>query len=851
MARLNQNRSTDVSNVNVWKNQNQFDYEAYDGAIVGENKMKLVSVSWESDYKNAVNWKSTDARDTYFAQTFERQIIIDSDQFQLKSAMEWSSGMGKFVGAISVYQPMESLVEYNYIVLERYETPVPGDEPRLTKYFYFISAMNILSPSTTELYLSVDAWTTFFDKVDVISMNLNRGHYAHKAIAPASFLANPLNTPVPLSTPEPDLPSVKPKVSYTNLVSLTANEPRVCIATPADLASPGSQWTSGITSSPPAGWMYNDQNGYSGNFPKPTVGNRDTASGVNGQNPTGLRVYSFTPSDFDGFINHIANRVPQLVSLIQAVYVLPASTISESAAGSIYGYSFKRVSPQPQAQKLLDLGVTPSLFGYETASRDFAKIYSSQFAEIKISDFSGRVARLAVDELAGNLSVYARANAMFPFLKVEAFINGIGGTTEKTYAVAPLHSMSAKIYESKWTEFLFNMNIPTYSVYLTGADKAMADTSGSRSLARSTASQQNSAANVANSTAKNNADASVNLSATLATRNNSLTKALNELNVDFSYYVAQQNGYASDIMNVFNEYVSQVSYDLQVTSALIGLVSSSVNSAVGIATSAGAGLLVGGPVGAAVGAAAGIVGLATSTISSLAALSVTADQSSFQRSQSIVANAVATSWASTGNFTVSNPGSNWTFVMPAGESVARKLAEGNKTRDTEILEETWANEVLAISDSSAVQLAINAANYSATAGSIAANNTASISAIIAGEQASMASSIVQYGSASGNEMDQFGLRGIEISVERISLADERVVEQTFRKYGYRVPGIWIEDPNLQQMTDFTYWECSDIWLNTSRVSDAIALIIKGMFIDGVWLWEDPANARLTKLGDNQ
>ena len=63
---------------------------------------------------------------------------------------------------------------------------------RVSRWFYFIEDITQFAPSTTELQLSVDYWTTFIHSVEIPYLMLERGHAPMTKIDVDTFLSNPI-----------------------------------------------------------------------------------------------------------------------------------------------------------------------------------------------------------------------------------------------------------------------------------------------------------------------------------------------------------------------------------------------------------------------------------------------------------------------------------------------------------------------------------------------------------------------------------------------------------------------------------------------------------------------------------
>lgn len=466
---MTKGRITDLSNVHPGNLERRFDNEEWTDDL--ETRMKFMRVKWSSDYTDIVDWTSEQMRNDFFEETHPDEIILDDTGYNFRELMQWNDGQGKYQGAIRVNLPAEAINQHNYLsVLYKYPQPVPPSNlPRETRYYFFIKSINNIAPNTTEVFLQLDVWTTYKFLVNIKGLNLERGHYPLANTSATAFLANPLEVPIDLTADEEELPRVKPLTSSVSIASLQTGDPRVCIATTANLAAIGKAFFPNRNNVPADNWWTLETNGFldEGTIPVEPVEDQTTA----GQTPA-IRVFSLAPGDFNNFVNTLRKKYPQVIKTIKAVYVLSTDFITEQGAFNVLGTSVKVVQPQTSLNKFFELQLNKSLWGYESQYADFAKLYTGQFSEIVINDFAGFSKTISVEDLAGNLEFYARANTVFPFLKLEAFINGIGGKTFSNISLKPWGTVNSRIYNSKWSEYRFEIDVPTYSIYVDAIEDA-------------------------------------------------------------------------------------------------------------------------------------------------------------------------------------------------------------------------------------------------------------------------------------------------------------------------------------------------------------------------------------------
>lgn len=451
------------------RNHVNFDYDKWEDL---ETLVKFMSVSWDAEYKNVVDWTSDEQREQYFLNK-KGHIEEYETGWNFKSLEVFKPNLNRHIGSIRTEVPYEAILNYNYLMVEMYRQPVVGGgEDRREIFYYFITSFNKIAPNTTEVFLELDTWTTFKNSVKINGIKLERGHYPHATTTATDYLKDPLNNHYGITAYEPELPEVKPLVSHEKLISFQKNSPRICIATTANLTDRDAFWLNvkntqninkGSNRPTPENnwWLETREVGDNGNAPVAAVSGQQVNS-----NTLGVQVYSIAPNDFTGFINAVRNKYPQFLKTIKGVYVLDSSLIKETTNTiSFSNYAFKIVEQQNDYSIIETLSMNKNLFDYDSANADFAKLYTRQFATIEVSDLSGKIAEISVEDIAKSLDFYSRASSMFPFLKLEAFINGVGGKDKKTYAVKPWRDKTATTFGSSWEEYMFNLDIPVYGVY--------------------------------------------------------------------------------------------------------------------------------------------------------------------------------------------------------------------------------------------------------------------------------------------------------------------------------------------------------------------------------------------------
>lgn len=462
-----------------------------------KTRLHLCNVPWDQSYQDVVAWKSDAERDRWFDR-LDGDIIDLETAWNYKSLEVYKPALGKYQGSVRVPIPYETALGYNYLQVTMYDQPVPqyGDYQR-NHFHYHITGIYKLAPNTTTLTLELDAWTEYICSARITAVDLARGHWPMQQVSADEWLKNPLGSPVRMSEPEPDLPQVKSMVRHEKFFPLYDDSPKVLCAMLADLADPASWWSDGRPHSKEQWWLddnpgsdahvdrtsmshesfpsypletdirrvgaqHIDQNSSQGQ-PAPV-----TPSGASlpvGQNITPLHYYAFDPQDFGTFQHALSSKYPQLVYGIKAVYVLPSRYLHLGEQAVFDGAPYRVAEPDPAWKTLGGYELTADSFGYDHQWSAYAKMYASQFACLELSDLQGNTVTIGCEDLAGTLDVKARASSLWPFLSLQAFVDGVGGHGLKDYTVSPLQPDKAWMPQGLWETVSSKWDVPTYSLY--------------------------------------------------------------------------------------------------------------------------------------------------------------------------------------------------------------------------------------------------------------------------------------------------------------------------------------------------------------------------------------------------
>ena len=61
------------------------------------------------------------------------------------------------------------------------------------------------------------------------------------------------------------------------------------------------------------------------------------------------------------------------------------------------------------------------------------------------------------------------------------------------------------------------------------------------------------------------------------------------------------------------------------------------------------------------------------------------------------------------------------------------------------------------------------------------------------------------------------------------------------------PNTWIDDPKLALREHYTYWECRDAWIVTTRMSETARMFLTSILRQGTTVWNSPDEVKQTGL----
>ncbi len=816
-----------IDNVDVYKYDNQFDYSRFN---FEQMDLMLCDVPWDvgeahvgnrtiSGIGNVVYFESTDERDAWFDAIPDAVPGEDPKGKCFRFKTKFKELHRDQI--IDVPIPYNVAALFNYLVV-RYkpfanENSYVEYETGMGKlnWFWFVREVEFIAPNTTRLHLLDDAFQTWIYDVNVSGMVLERGHAPMFHMRADEYLENPIDNNTGLLCEDVNYGSPA-NVAHTDALVLNADSMWACIATSAD---PTKIWGSKINSD----WKVPTSPFY-------------TNSGL-----PGFFVFALDPGSLSTFLYTIQQSYPQFAQTVQGVFFVPKNLVIVTNSFNFAGTSCNLLKSNRTDLELSDLD--KSLFGYDEQYADIAKLYTSPYSHLEISDENGNVDVIRIEDTTGHLSVSTAVSLAYPFVTVQSHILGAGGAKIGNITFRNITS-STFDFGGMWYETLRQWDIPVFAImqgpdiqydYSTFFDRKQQVTDYQTSYANAQASALTDKSNAETmaQASKSNADASANtdvantsiqVAGNTAINSRSNSSALTDTDLANKLSIASQAyeaGYARQTVN--NE------VNAEYASAAIGVGG-------GIAGSVISGAASGGPIGAIGGLISGAISGATS----LAQTSVSANLKSTQAEASISLSDAKVTSTNTNN---------------AERTTNQNEANADNTTTTN----TTATAITANSAATA--------KANATRSQDAADATALASYTTAVENAQREQSRAQ--SAIDNSIKQgalsapsvFGMfkNGESAAVKPMALFANVVTQpksaiaaagDEFLRYGYMYDMQWNFNGNWNIGKYFTFWKLKDFWVSDLQVPDLYMDKIRFLLFGGVTIWRKPEYIGKVSIYDN-
>lgn len=839
------------------------DYGRYDYTSL----IKLCNVPWPQDYRHTVDWHGEEDRDAWFDALDGRVIELENGFTHVQTER------------IRVDVPLDVCLTYNYVYmrvpqLTRDEAIERETTPAIRTICAFISNCDYLSPSTTEVWLSVDVWTTYLPHLETPSMMLARGHAPMWATSARDYLKDPINNCSDLLTPDVNYGADAGVTRGGEFLPLDTGPLCYVLAMniPYELMSTVGTATSASSSGP----TYYDletrdghQVGVSGYRWAPLgrdYSNLQIPSGptrADGSTPTGLWYYAIHATDVaGGAMSKFLDDCPVILKACQACYVVPENLVRLGSALRVAGVDMFPVYSRGGLQKVGDLEVTADLFGYPERYADIAKLYTAPYAHLEVSDDMGNAVEVMVEDVAGGAVRAAQMlDIAWPALTWDVVLENVASKAPNVaYKWRELDgTLSDKALPgADFRSNLMSFGVPTYALYLSArVDYAMSqarDAEIARESAivsyQSTMRSANTAkenANASNSTAETNtgasadtsvantarsgatATANVNRSSAASQTNtatsNAMTTTLNDTNTDAAIKISNEGQYKSSRDYNAQVDLQQITFAAQESAAAIATVTNTISAAVSGD--------IAGAVSAGIG---GAVSICTDAVVQSAALDQAA--AAFDSAKTYVANTtvwsnamldanVVTKTRTATSITDVNAATananaaatQATGNANAGASAATSKANAARSRSTGDSNAGYTRTSAERNAKAALELAQD--RYDAQVGH------------------ARVAEAVQRGAYSGDtSYDVWQARGLHLRAVTQSDAAIARAGDAFIRYGYAYDGFWTID-SWTCGRRYCHWQSTDANVKWGTLNPSTVSSFESMLAAGVTVWARP------------
>lgn len=658
---LDDTKFPDLANVDVYRYKNTFDYNRWEA----NTKIRLVNTLFNSDYQDVVKFDSDEERDRYF-DSLEGYAQTLTTAFQVAPN-----------DTVKLPIPYGVMVRYNYLYIDlpMYTSEAQPidyeDERRTRRYYYFIENVRQLAPSTCEVTVALDQWTTYINDVDITFMMLERGHAPMKAVSVEDYLSNPIANSRYLLAADCNY-SNESVVSDSRFVPFGNGKKYVLIASTAS-AGLLSSFGEATEAQPTSAATYSDASGRDGyriNVNDYVFGQggldfsscalqTDPYASQNDTVPNNVTVCAIEAEKVNDLLTALATRVPHFMRTLQGLFMLSDDLFELNNPYKLAGFTVYSVRPINGTREYVNLD--KQMFGYPKEYADIAKLYTYPYSYVEVTDNNGNAFDMRIEQ-SGNVALHQNVSLAFPYLKIQAFLTGVNGESYDAYTWTNLagSTVSRQMWGDDFSSFLVDWDIPVYACYTRGWDDYRLANWAQNQLTRENAvtAYQNAArsantgyANAVDSaetgyanavrsantgkanadagadTGKANADASADTSVANTTNssNNSITNTAISV-ASNTATIARSNEASTEITNIGNAtaqaaqaYDAGLQRGVQEADAQAVAATTLTNAIGGLAGSVASGAISGavaGPAGAAVGAVTGAVGGVISGVTS-------------------------------------------------------------------------------------------------------------------------------------------------------------------------------------------------------------------------------------------
>lgn len=874
-----------IDNVNVYKYQNNFDYARWNGKV----SFKLLNVLWNSNYADVPYFNTDKERDDWF----------DSQDGYVGTLESLFNNTPE--NTVKIPIPYNDAYKYNYLVVEMpmqtsADNPINYEDAsiRVSRWYYFIEDMTQFAPSTTELIISLDYWTTFIHSIEIPYLMLERGHAPMMQTTVEQFLANPImnneylladdfnyggetiiktSNYVPIGNGKKYVLWVMPfsKNNYDEIGGI----PYSGSSTPPVFSDTSERWGYQIEVDGYQ-WKYGDTDYSNAALP---IYNAVQTGVFNG-----CECYAIEGIYAVDFFNYMVKYHVNYIHAIQAMFILDESLFIKHNEFTYNGYT---IYIADRKINNLNLQFTKEQFGFDSKYANITKLYTFPYSILEITDDEGSTFTARIEN-CGNVSMRTEVSLIYPFLNYNVLFTGINGDGNIPYTWKTVYDevVNKEIWASDFSKYMMNWKVPTYTLYVSAENEYAANNFAGMQARRLGAikdyknsvrfgntTRENTADSFATSTGNVNRTTSKNVTNTAATQhglilNKDETNATNDIITDDLlngvYQLGEEtSGYlgkttdannrkigadtAADIEFLIDGFYANADYF--VSTSIVNGAASAIAGGIAIAGGAGGG--VGGAGGIASGAS-GLVGTIATAVSIPLTLT---NNSALTDIQHTLLDAKRL-----------NASANMYSVYDATVEYNHSVKEANNGLRESITERFSGTNGINNANEARNKVCDDS-NATATQTTETNNATWTRNANVEAEKANLiqkqreaeaqyANSRLQkpseYGGYSGDFAgDAYQRRGVRFNVRTQNKSSIAQAGDAMLRFGYALHRVWDMSNGFHYCKNFTFWKAEDVWINDgSGVANAATNAIGGILLKGVTVWRDPTKIGTVGIYDN-
>lgn len=896
---INDTQFPHIDNVDVYKYQNNFDYMRWQGKVT----FKLINVLWNSNYADV----------PYFETVKDRNAWFDSKEGYVGTLETLFNNTPE--NTVKIPIPYNDAYKYNYLIVEMpmqtSETnPINYEDKdiRINRWFYFIEDMVQFAPSTTELTISVDYWTTFINSVEIPYLMLERGHAPMMQTTPEEFLANPIKNNEYLLADDFNY-GTDSVIQTSNYLPIGNGKKYVLWCMPFnkdDFDILGGGKYSG-NSTPPTyantseRWGYQiDVNGYQWKYGDSDYSdaNLPIYNAVQSGVLNGCECFAIEAIYAPEFFNEMAKYHVNFIHAIQAMFILDESLFQ---AHRSFGYNGYTIYIADKKLNTFDINLTKDQFGFDNRYKEITKLYTSPYSYLEVTDDEGSSFTAKVEN-CGNLQAHTEVSLIYPFLNYNVFMSGINGDGTMKYTWKGVYDVEENktMWASDFSKFMFSWNVPVYSIYVSAEDEYAANNFAGMQARRAGAIKDyENSVRFGNTTRENTADSmatnTVNVNATTTTNvanmarnsagilaNANDTADTNEYIVDTLQYGGTYDGTTptggtggfQSRSTGLNIWAVETENGIDRT-YLKNQAGNDIDYSQAVATNnSGAAIAAGYNNGFASFASSSSGGKPTDLLSGTVGFISNVNNGAISSTNTIMNNIAFISKTeqgvgiNLGYFTDKFA----TFLTKTGNAynIAKEYSEDLVETQNDLFignTERFSAPTGINNTNESANKATNDANALRTQNTETNNATQTRNANVVAEKANLVQKQfeaeaqyrnarlqkpAQYSSYSGDfGPDAYQRRGIRINVRTQSKSAIAQAGDAMLRFGYALHRIWNMENGFHYGKFFTFWKAEDIWINDgSGVANAATNAIGNILMKGVTVWRNPDQIGTIGIYDN-